>query len=112
MKEADIVPVSSHAHMAALNILQSKTYRDLVIEQNKSVIISENFARQGIESLLEYFIRNPKAPPQSLIFVAHHHSAREVLSFTPVQETLPGLEFSAAAQSAVKYDRTYFTSIG
>jgi hypothetical protein len=68
----------------ALNILQAKTYNKLVIEQNKSIIIGETAARRGIKPLLGYFIRNPKAPPQSLIFVAHHHTAGKVLSFTPV----------------------------
>jgi len=96
----------------ALNILQAKTYNELVIEQNKSIIIGETAARRGVKSLLEYFIRNPKAPPQALILVAHHHTAGEVLSFTPVQETLPGLEFTGATQSPAKYDRTYFTSVG
>jgi Ger(x)C family germination protein len=96
----------------ALNILQAKTYNELVIEQNKSIIIGETAARHGIKPLLEYFIRNPKAPPQALIFIAHHHTAGEVLSFAPVQETLPGLQFTGAAQAAAKYDRTYFTSVG
>jgi Ger(x)C family germination protein len=106
--------ISTNARTAneALNILQVKTYTELVIEQNKSIIIGETAARHGIKSLLEFFIRNPKAPPQALIFVAHQRTAREVLSFTPVQETLPGLEFTSAAQSAVKYDRTYFISVG
>jgi spore germination protein KC len=111
-KQFSITSVTARTVNDALNILQTKTYNELVIEQNKSIIIGETAARRGIEPLLEYFIRNPKAPPQALIFIAHHHTAAAVLSFAPVQETLPGLQFTGAAQSAVKYDRTYFTSVG
>jgi hypothetical protein len=88
----------------ALNILQTETYRELVIEQNKSIIISEAAASRGIRPLIEFFIRNPKAPPQALLFIAHHHTAQDILAFPPVQETLPGLQFVGAAQSAVKYN--------
>jgi spore germination protein KC len=111
-KQFSATKVTARTVNDALNILQTKTYYELVIEQNKSIIIGAAAARQGIESLLEYFIRNPKAPPQALIFVAPRHTAGEVLTFEPVQETLPGLEFTGAAQSAAKYDRTYFTSVG
>lgn len=111
-KQFSTTSITARTVNEALNILQAKTYSELVIEQNKTIILGETAARRGINSLLEYFIRNPKAPPQSLVFVAHQHTAEEILSFTPVQETLPGLEFTGAAQSAVKYDRTYFTSVG
>ena len=111
-KQFSTASITARTANEALNILQAKTYYELVIEQNKSIIIGEAAARRGLKPLLEYFIRNPKAPPQALIFVAHHHTAAEVLSFTPIQETLPGLQFIGAAQTAAKYDRTYFTSVG
>ncbi|HEX3048751.1 MAG TPA: Ger(x)C family spore germination protein [Bacillota bacterium] len=111
-KQFSATSVTARTVNEALNILQTKTYYELVVEQNKSIVIGETAARQGTEPLFEYFIRNPKAPPQALIFVAHQHTAGEVLSFTPGQETLPGLQFTGAAQSAAKYDRTYFTSVG
>ena len=111
-KQFSTASITARTVNEALNILQAKTYDELVVEQNKSIIIGEAAAHRGIKSLLEYFIRNPKAPPQALIFVAHHHTAGEVLSFTPVQETLPGLQLTGAAQTAAKYDRIYFTSVG
>jgi spore germination protein KC len=111
-KRFSTASISAPTVNEALNILQTETYRELVIEQNKSVIISEAAASRGIWPLIEFFIRNPKAPPQALLFIAHHHTARDILTFSPIQETLPGLEFIGAAQSAVKYDRTYFIAIG
>lgn len=111
-KKFSTISISARTANEALDLLQTKTYRELVVEQNKSIIISERAASHGIKSLLEYFIRNPKALPQALILIAHHYTARDILMFTPVQEILPGLEFISSAQSAVKYDRTYFISVG
>ncbi|HEX3046749.1 MAG TPA: Ger(x)C family spore germination protein [Bacillota bacterium] len=111
-KQFSVTSITARSVNDALNILQTKTYYELVVEQNKSIIIGAAAAQRGVESLLEYFIRNPKAPPQALVFVTPRHTAAEVLSFEPAQETLPGLQFSGAAQSAAKYDRTYFTSVG
>jgi spore germination protein KC len=111
-KQFSTTSITARTVNEALSILHTKTYYELVIEQNKSIIIGEAAARQGIQPVIEYFIRNPKAPPQALVFIAHQHTAREVLAFEPVQETLPGLQFTGAAQSAEKYDRTYFTSVG
>lgn len=111
-KEFSTSRITAKTANEALDILQTRTYRELVIEQNKSIVISESAAKRGIKPLIDFFIRNPKAPPQSLIFVAHHHTAEEVLSMMPVQEILPGLQFISSAQSPVKSDRTYFISVG
>lgn len=95
----------------AFRQLQTKTYRRLVIQQNKSIIISEEAARFGVSSLTDWLIRSPKAPPQALVFVTNGKSAKEILEFAPAQMVLPGLEFIASGQSAVKYDRTYFIPV-
>jgi spore germination protein KC len=52
----------------ALNNMQTKSYRDLVVQQNKSIIIGKEAARGGVEPLLEFLARNPKAPPQAFCF--------------------------------------------
>ncbi len=96
---------------AALNDLQSKTFYELVIEQNKAIVIGEQAARAGLKPLIEYLIRDPKSPPQALIFIAHNHSAREILSATPIQEVLPGLQFFQSSHLVIKYDRTYFIPV-
>jgi spore germination protein KC len=95
----------------AFHQLQTKTFRRLVIQQNKSIIIGEDAARLGVADLSDWLTRNPKAPPQALVFVTNGKSARDILTFSPVQMNLPGLEFIATGQSAVKYDRTYFIPV-
>jgi spore germination protein KC len=110
-KQFSTVSFSAKTVGGALNALQAKTYRDLVLEQNKSIIISEEVARQGVKALTEFLIRNPKAPPQALVFVANNHTAREILSSTPIQETLPGMEFNQASQLKIKTTWTYYTPI-
>lgn len=93
----------------AFNVLQTKTYRELVIQQNKSIVFSSEIARRGIRPHLDFFLRAPKAPPQSLVFVARgQRSAGEILALAPAQETLPSLQFIEAAESKLKYDRTYY----
>lgn len=95
----------------AFQELQTKTFRRLVIQQNKSIIISEDTARSGISALTDWLTRNPKAPPQALVFVTNGKSAKDILTYSPAQLVLPGLEFIAAGLSAVKYDRTYFIPV-
>lgn len=111
-KQFSTTRITARTANEALNILQTKTYLELVLDQNKSIVISRNAAVRGVEPLLEFYIRNPKAPPQSLIFIARRHTAQEVLSMTPIQETLPGLQFISSGQTVVKSDRAYFISVG
>lgn len=95
----------------AFNNMQIKTYRDLVVQQNKSIIIGEDAARRGVEPLLEFLARNPKAPPQAFIFVTKNYTAKDLLTFAPVEKTLPGLMFGQSAGERVKYNRTLFIPI-
>ena len=93
---------------AAFAALQTETARDLVIQQNKTVILGEAAARGGVKPLLDYLRRNPKAPPQSLVFIASGKSAAEVLSFCLPKDILPADELILAAQAVPKADRVYF----
>lgn len=68
----------------ALNMLQTQTYNEVTIQQNKSIIIGERVAKFSVKPLLDFLINYPKAPPQALVFIAHNHTAQEVLSFKPV----------------------------
>ena len=95
----------------AFNNMQTKSYRDLVVQQNKSIIIGEAAARRGVEPLLEFLARNPKAPPQAFVFVAKNYTAKDILTFAPVEKTLPGLMFGQSAQERAKYNRTFFIPI-
>ena len=88
--------------------LQAKTSRDLVIQQNKTIVLGEAAARGGVEPLLDYLRRNPKAPPQSLVFIARGRSAAEILSFAPSEEILPAFALILAGQAISKADRVYF----
>ncbi|MCL6614164.1 MAG: Ger(x)C family spore germination protein, partial [Firmicutes bacterium] len=92
----------------AFAALQSKTSRDLVIQQNKTVVLGQAAARQSVKPLLDYLRRNPKAPPQSLVFIARRKSAAEILSFVPPKEILPASELILAGQTVPKADRVYF----
>ena len=95
----------------AFHQLQTKTFRSLVVQQNKSVIISEEAARAGVAPLTDWLTRNPKAPPQALVFITNGKTAKDILAFASAQMALPGLEFISAGQSTVKYDRTYFIPV-
>lgn len=102
------IPITGDTAHDAFDNLQTETYRNLVIDQNKAVFIGEEAARQGVRPLLDSLIRNPKAPSQALVMIAHDCTAAEILKFEPVQEILPGEEFTQAGQTVEKYDRTYF----
>lgn len=110
-KKFNMISITAETVRNAFGDLQMKTSGNLVIQQNKSVILGDAAARRGVDPLLEWFLRSPTAPPQALVFIAHDTTARDILSFVPAQENLPGLEFIQAAQSSVKYDRTYFIPI-
>lgn len=110
-KEFNTISITAKTVHTAFNELQTKTYRNLVIQQNKSVIIGEAAAQQGVKPLMDFLLRSPKAPPQSLVFIAHVQTAHEILTFSPKQKTLPGEQFIQVAQSDEKYDRTYFIPI-
>lgn len=107
-KQFNTINFSAESVNAALNGLQAKTYQEVVIEQTKSIVINEKLARQGIGPITETFIRNPKTPPQAILFFASHHTAEEILSFSPAQEILPGFQFIQAAQLVTKSDWTYY----
>lgn len=95
----------------AFHKLQTMTYRDLAVGQNKSVIVGTEAAEKDMRSLLNYLTRDAQAPPQSLVMVADGASAAEVLALRPSTQNLPGLEFFQTAQIVDKYDRTYFIPI-
>ncbi len=103
--------VSGPSVANAFRQLETKTSRRLVIQQNKSIIISEEAARFGVSALTDWLNRAPKAPPQALVFVTNGKSAKDILTFAPAQMVLPGLTLIAFGQSAVKYDRTYFIPV-
>src|SRR5690554_115813 len=110
-KQFSTINFSAESVNTALNGLQAKTYQEVVIEQTKSIVINEELARQGIAQITENFIRNPKMPPQAVIFFTSNHTAEEILSFSPVQEILPGFEFIQAAQLVIKGNWTYYTPL-
>ncbi|MGQ9779907.1 MAG: Ger(x)C family spore germination protein [Bacillota bacterium] len=92
----------------AFAALQTKASRDLVIQQNKTIVLGQAAARAGVKSLLDYLRRNPKAPPQSLVFIARRKTAAEILSFVPPKEVLSASELILAGQTVPKADRVYF----
>jgi spore germination protein KC len=100
--------VTSRTVYEGFRNLQTKTTRRLVIQQNKALIFSQAAAREEIGSFMAWIERSPKAPPQALVFVTQQHTAKEILSFTPILKNLPGLEYVVSSQSKVKYDQTYF----
>lgn len=101
------ISTSAETVLGAFNDLQTKTNGELVIQQNKSIIMGEQAARLDVTPLLDWLLRSPSAPPQALVFIARGR-AKDILTFEPAQENLPGLDFVQTAQSITKYDRTYF----
>ena len=93
---------------AVFGVLQTKTYRTLVIEQNRAIIIGEDTAKLGVTPIMDWFFASSKTPPEGNIFIAHHHTAKEILSFVPGPKILPGLGLSQASQAIDKYNRIYF----
>jgi spore germination protein KC len=93
------------------DFLDTMTARTLVINQNKSIIIGEEAARNDLKPLLDFLERDPQAPMQALVFVANGMTAEEVMKLEPVQNVLPGIMFISAQQSITKYDMTFFTQV-
>lgn len=110
-KKFSTLSTTAETVLNAFSDLQGKTNGELVIQQNKSIIMGEEAARRGVTPLLDWLLRSPTAPPQALVFIARGSKAKDILTFEPAQESLPGLDFMQAAQSIVKYDRTYFIPI-
>ena len=92
----------------ALDLLETKTIGNIVLNQTKSIIIGEDIARRDVKPVLDHFIRTNQMPLPAYIFVAAGVTAEEVLSLEPAQGRLPGTLFIAAGQSATKMDMTYF----
>lgn len=107
-KKFSTISTTAETALNAFSDLQTKTNGELVAQQNKSIIIGEEAARRDVAPILDWLLRSPIAPPQALVFVARGSMAKDILTFEPAQESLPGLDFVQAAQSIVKYDRTYF----
>lgn len=110
-KKFNTISTTAETVLAAFNDLQAKTSGELVIQQNKSIIMGEEAARRDVSPLLDWLLRSPTAPPQAWVFIARDATAKDILTFVPVQENLPGLDFVQAAQSIAKYDRTYFIPV-
>jgi len=91
--------------------LETKSTRDLVISQNKSIIIGTAAAESDMRTIVDYLVRDSQAPPQASVMIAEGATAAEVLGLKLVTEILPGLEFVQAAQSVEKYNWTYFIPI-
>jgi spore germination protein KC len=107
----NMISTTADTVLGAFTDLQAKSNGELVIQQNKSIIMGEAAARRNVSPLLDWLLRSPSAPPQALVFIAHEIAAKDILSFEPARENLPGLDFVQAAQSIAKYDRTYFIPI-
>ncbi len=107
-KSFHTISATAHNVFNAFGVLQSKTNRHLVVQQNRLIVIGEEAARQGVNPLLDWIFRNPKLSPQSLIFIARHRLAKEILSETPSVSNMPGLEIRIASQLATKENYTDF----
>ncbi len=92
----------------AFDLLETRTDRSLMISLNKSIIIGEAAAREGVQPLLDFFTRMPQSPLQALIFITDQIRAEEVLKLTPAPSILPGMFLSSAGQSVTKFDETFF----
>jgi spore germination protein KC len=110
-KKFNTISTTAETVLSAFNDLQAKTNGELVIQQNKSIVMGEEAARRDVSPLLDWLLRSSTAPPQALVFIARDGKARDILSFESARESLPGLDFVQAAQSIVKYDRTYFIPV-
>lgn len=100
--------ISVNSAFAKMN---SKSSRDLVVSQNKSIIIGTTAAQNDIPAILDFLLRNAQAPPQATVMIADGATAAEILKMTLATELLPGLEFVQAIQNTKKYNWTYFIPI-
>ncbi|MGE5529535.1 MAG: Ger(x)C family spore germination protein [Patescibacteria group bacterium] len=106
-KTFNTVAITGETVRDAFGAMQTKAYRWLVIQQNKSVVLGEAAARAGATRYMDWLSRSPKAPPQALVYVADGRTAREILDFSPQQETLPGLQFIRSAETESKYQTNH-----
>lgn len=109
-KSFHTISATAHNVFAAFGALQSKTNRHLVVQQNRLIVLGEDTARHDVKPLLDWIFRSTKLSPQSLIFIARHRLAQEILSATPSVSKMPGLELMRASELVTKYDYTLFIS--
>ena len=95
----------------AFDNLQTLTLGEVVVEQNRIIVISDKVASQKINPFIDFLIRSPKAPTQALIFMANGNTVNEILSMEPDQQILPGLAIFESSQSIVKDNQTYYMPI-
>ncbi len=105
------IDATADSVQAAFREMQTVTFTDLVTQQNKSIVLSEEIAGRGVGPHLDFLTRSPKAPPQALVFVAKGTEAADLLAQEPIQEVLPGAQFVTISQAIAKADRTYFISL-
>lgn len=96
---------------SALDRIRTKSSRQLVISQNKSIIIGAEAAQNDMRTILDLLVRDPQAPPQATVMIADEATASEILEMRVATQMLPGLDFVQAAQTAEKYNWTYFIPI-
>lgn len=92
----------------AFDLLETKSYRSIVLSQTKAVIIGAAAARRGVKPLLDHIIRTTQMPLPAYIFIADGIPAEAVLRLEPVPNMLPGNMFATSGQSVTKYDMAYF----
>jgi spore germination protein KC len=91
--------------------MTAKDSKELVLFQNKSVIIGMGAAQSDIRAIIDYLRRSPQVPPQATIMIADGVTAAEILKMRLVTENLPGIELVQTAQNVDKYNWTYFIPI-
>jgi hypothetical protein len=64
-KKFNTISTTAETVLNVFNDLQAKTSGELVIQQNKSIIMGEEAARRDVSPLLNWLLRSSHAPPQA-----------------------------------------------
>ncbi len=107
-KKFYMISLTARTVNEAFDHLETRTDRTLVLNQNKSIIISETAARHDVQALLDYLTRMAQAPLQALVFVTDGITALDVLKLDPIQNILPGMLFINSGQSVTKSDEAFY----
>lgn len=68
----------------AIRKLQLKLSREIFFGHRKVILIGQNMANQGVQELMDEFIRNPRSEMRSIILVVKDGKAKDLLSEVPI----------------------------
>lgn len=101
MQTVWVVEADGHTIEDAMNNMQQRVSSPLFFGHLRVIVISEEYARRGVQNLNDYFHRNPEVRRMNWLLVSKN-SARELMKVSPKLERVPSLYLMTSLDQAVK----------